>query len=85
MIAEADKYPSRYFDFYLNEDDCIKIRVSNHSGRVANNREQKTLSFVLDKNVIHDCNMRSDEYIIDENGEFEEEFTSIEECIEWNL
>ena len=76
-----------YFDLVLNEDtddeEIIKIRVSDHSARVANNKENKTFSFITDWNQ-QDSNMKN-EWVVDFNGEMDEEFQDVDELLEFEL
>ena len=71
-----------YFDLEI-DDEIIKVRTSDHSGRSANNKGEKTFSFITKWNR-QDCNINN-EFIVDEDGHFSEEFTSIEDCLECNL
>ncbi len=73
---------TRYFTLELDDEE-IKIRISDHSARAANNNGNKTFSFVTNKNI-QDCNMQN-EWVVDFEGEFEDEFTSLEDCLEWEL
>ena len=76
-----------YFDLVLNEDtddeEIIKIRVSDHSARVANNNGNRTFSFITDWNQ-QDSNMKN-EWVVDFNGEMEEEFQDVDELLEFEL
>lgn len=80
---------SQYFILEI-EDKTYQIRVSDHSANRNNNEAHDYdgyFSFVLNT-VIHQgygsSNMMN-EWVIDENGEFTEEFTSVEDCLDWNI
>jgi hypothetical protein len=75
---------THYFTLELNEKQ-YQIRVSDHSGRSANNRFdfEDFFSFVTNKNA-QDCKI-SNEFLLDADGDFTEEFTSIEECLDWHI
>jgi len=75
-----------YFTLELDPEDddrCWKIRVADHSARSANVCTDNFLSFVMNWNR-QDCNV-SNEFCVDENGDFEEEYMSIEECIDFHV
>jgi len=67
------------------EDKEYQIRVSDHSARSANNKSSYDgfFSFISSWNS-QDCNM-SNEWLLDEDGDFSEEFINIEECLNWNI
>ncbi len=88
---------SQYFTFEHHiTEETWKVRVSNHG---ANNSrvDENTLSFVVnlpetedEENLGMKVSKKSfssfkNQFMLDENGEFEEEFGSIEECLEWIL
>ena len=73
---------SYYFDLEI-DNEIIKIRTSDHSGRVANNNGDRTFSFITNWNN-QDCNI-SNEWVVDEDGDFQEEFISLEDCLEFNV
>lgn len=73
---------THYFDLIIGEE-VIEIRTSDHSGRSANNKGNRTFSFITNWNN-QDSNI-SNEWLVDEDGDFSEEFINIGECIDWNL
>lgn len=74
-----------YFILDLNEKS-YQIRVSDHSARVNNNNKHEfdgMFSFINSWNR-QDCNM-TNEWVLDNQGNFTEEFINIEECLDWNI
>jgi hypothetical protein len=73
-----------YFILELDSNE-YQIRVSDHSAREANNKNEFDgfFSFISEWNN-QDCNMLN-EWTIDNDGDFSEEFRNIEECLDWNI
>ena len=63
----------------------FQIRVSDHSARSHNNKYSYDgfFSFISAWNN-QDCNM-TNEWLLDEDGDFTEEFVSVEDCLEFNI
>lgn len=63
-----------------------QIRVSDHSARASNNNKfdyDGYFSFISSWNN-QDCNM-SNEWELDEDGDFTEQYINIEQCLDWNI
>ena len=77
---------TQYFVLSLDSKE-YKIRVSDHSARSANNRSHGEyngyFSFITGWNK-QDSNMKN-EWVLDADGDFIEEFINIEECLDWNI
>ena len=73
-----------YFILELDGKE-YQIRVSDHSANALNNTRdfENMFSFIGDWNS-QKCNM-SNEWMLDEDGEFCEEFMSVEDCLEFNI
>lgn len=82
ISIKRDNGGTYYFDLEIN-NETIKIRTSDHSGRSANNKCDRTFSFITNWNK-QDCNI-SNEWVVDEEGNFYEEFTCLEDCLEFNI
>lgn len=76
-------FGSSYFTLELDNED-IKIRVSDHSAKHSNN-SGKTLSFCTNFAKHQDCNPMINEWVVDENGDLDEEFKNVLEVLEWEL
>ena len=84
---------SDYFTFDFNETEWT-IRVSNHHAN-PERVDENTISFVIvlpevddEDNNSWSVNKKSfksipNQFILDENGEFNEQFTDVQECIEY--
>jgi hypothetical protein len=81
---------SQYFTFEHPEtEEKWTIRVSNHRAN-PNRADLNTLSFVLPNNEDGECVIRKksfssipNQFFLDENGEFNDNFRNLEECIEY--
>lgn len=86
---------SDYFSFEYNDTEWT-IRVSNHRANPSR-VDDNTLSFVIVLPEIEDEDSGSwgvskksfksiaNQFILDENGEFTEQFTDVQECIEYSI
>ncbi|MFD2922007.1 hypothetical protein ACFS6H_19965 [Terrimonas rubra] len=79
-----------YFTLSIN-DKVFKIRVSDHSANYANNLSNgeydNYFSFVLNKNTQNGYGRGNmlNEWQLNENGEFTEEFESVEDCLDYQI
>lgn len=75
---------SSYFTFEISEEKEIKIRVSDHSAKHANN-DSETFSFCTNFVNHSDCVPMTNEWIVDEEGYCADYFQSVEEILDWEL
>lgn len=75
---------SYYFNLELNEDETIKIRVSDHSANSSNNRD-RTISFVTNWVDQGYKAMRFEEYEVNADGSMTENWMNVAECLEYIL
>lgn len=91
-----DGYSTQYFILELESDEEnefgefikeYKIRISDHSARSSNNYKNgdydNYFSFITDWNR-QDVNV-TNEWVVDGDGDFTEEYYSIEDCLECNI
>lgn len=73
-----------YFVLRVKNKEYL-IRVSDHSARSANNKRgyDDFFSFISNWNR-QDSNMKN-EWTLDEDGDFTEEFKNVEECLNWHI
>ena len=82
MIEVSDFSASQYFNAIDNDDNIVKIRVSNHSANACNNKGN-TLSFVTQKNMIQKRNMLCNEFVL-LNGDPFENWETLEDLLEYH-
>ena len=79
-----------YFTLY-QDDKRYKIRVSDHSANYRNNNSRGEyddyFSFVTQKNNQRGYGKGNtlNEWILNEDGDFTEEFYDVEACLEWHI
>lgn len=85
MASKANIIGSQYTLAEKEDGSTIKIRVSNHSGNESNNSTE-TISFVTEMTEQRKSayNRMITEYVIDEEGNFSENFYDLEECLAYN-
>lgn len=82
---------SRYVKYYLNEDDedGFTIRVSDHNCN-PERVDSKTISLIVPCNstyseVVKKFKSVPNQYVLDEDGTFFENFYDVEECLNYNI
>lgn len=93
-ISEAGNKVREIFEDGLNgttyfilelEGKEYQIRVSDHSANALNNTRYFDGMFSFTSNYNHQhCNMNN-EYILDEGGNFTEQFMDVEDCLECSI
>ena len=79
---------SKYFTLEIDDNE-YQIRVSDHSANGERNGGfyDGYFSFIREWNnqdLMFTSNMKN-EWVVDEDGDFQEEFINIEECLDWNI
>lgn len=84
LELSRDGFGSTYFVVEDANGEDVKIRIANHQGKKANNKETKTISFITDDKVEGGFGYGriTEEYLMDEDN-YTDTYQPIAEVLEW--
>lgn len=84
LEKSREGYSSTYFIVEDANGEYVKIRVANHQGRKANNKDTKTISFITDDRVEGGFGYGriDEEYLMDEDN-YTDTYQTVEQVLEW--
>lgn len=84
LELSREGFGSYYFTVEDISGENVKIRISDHQGKKANNSETKTISFIIDDKVEGGFGYGKidEEYLVDDYN-YTDTYQTIEEVLEW--